>query len=396
MNQYNTEYTPDDPNKLPPARRRRAKRILAPVDADERAAFLDKVARRASPTVDFFLFSILAGIVFSAGLLLSEAALLVLGAILAPMMAPVIGLALGTVIGSVRYFFRSLIGVIIGSALVFGIGWVAGYLARTWTPLELDKTLYHTQLSWANFLLLAVGAIFTSAGMVRSKRSAAVPSVALAYELYLPLTAAGIGLGSRTPLLWPDGLVVFTIHLALCVLLGAITLAILGFRPLTLFGYSFGGVILLLMVVLMIGLGSAGAAIEENIALPTHTPTLTPTLTLTMTPTLTPIPPTVTPTLTLTPTNTVTPTLSPTPSPTPVLALIDVGESGAVHLRAEPDRNSESIKLLPNGTVVEVLPEDPVENESDTWIHVRTVEGEEGWILQISIVIATPAPNWEG
>jgi hypothetical protein len=155
-------------------------------------------------------------------------------------------------------------------------------------------------------------------------------------------------------------------------------------------------VILLLVVVLMIGLGSAGAAIEENIALPTHTPTLTPTLTLTMTPTLTPVPPTMTPTFTLTPTNTVTPTLSPTPSPTPVLAIVDVGESGAVHLRAEADRDAESITLLPNGTVVEVLPEDPVENGSEIWIHVRTIEGQEGWILQLSIVIATPAPNWEG
>jgi len=396
MKQYNSEHMPDDPNKLPPARRRRAKRVLAPVDADERAAFLDKVARRASPTVDFFLFSILAGIVFSAGLLLDEVALLVLGAILAPMMAPAIGLALGTIIGSGRFFFRSLIGVIIGSALVFAIGLLAGYLARSWTTITMEEALYHTQLSWANFLLLAVGAIFTAAGMVRSKRSAAVPSVALAYELYLPLTAAGIGLGSRTPLLWPDGLVVFTIHLALCVLLGAITFAIIGFRPLTLFGYSFGGVILLLVIVLMIGLGSAGAAIEENIALPTYTPTLTPTVTLTMTPTLTPVPPTTTPTLTLTPTKTATLTITPSPSPTPVLAIVDVGESGAVHLRAEPDRDAESIKLLPNGTLVGVLPEDPVENGSDIWIHVSTIEGEDGWILQVSIEIATPAPNWEG
>ncbi|MCJ7660401.1 MAG: DUF389 domain-containing protein [Anaerolineales bacterium] len=396
MKQYNTEHMPDDPNNLPPARRRRAKRVLAPVDADERAAFLDKVARRASPTVDFFLFSILAGIVFSAGLLLEEGALLVLGAILAPMMAPAIGLALGTVIGSGRFFFRSLIGVIIGSGLVFAIGLLAGYLARTRTTIAIEEALNHTQLSWANFLLLAVGAIFTAAGMVRSKRSAAVPSVALAYELYLPLTAAGIGLGSRTPLLWPDGLVVFMIHLALCVLLGAITFAILGFRPLTLFGYSVGGVILMLVIVLMIGLGSAGAAIEENIALPTYTPTLTPTVTLTMTPTLTPVPPTTTPTLTLTPTNTATLTITPSPSPTPVLAIVDVGESGAVHLRAEPDRNAESIKLLPNGTVVEVLPEDPEENGSEIWIHVRTIEGEDGWILEVSVETATPAPNWEG
>jgi uncharacterized membrane protein len=395
MNQYNTEHIPDDPDKLPPARRRRAKRVLAPVDADERAAFLDKVARRASPTVDFFIFSILASIVFCAGLLLDEPAILVLGAILAPTMGPVVGLSLGTVIGSGRYFLRSLMGVVIGSIMVFLIGLLIGYLARSWMPPDLDGIFYHTQLSWANFLLLAMGAIFTALGMVRSKRSAAIPSAALAYELYIPLTAAGIGFGSQTPLLWPDGLVVFLIHLALSILLGAITLAILGFRPLTLFGYSFGGVVMLLIIVLMIGLGSAGAAIEENIALPTHTPTLTPTITLTVTPTLTPVPPTLTPTLTLTPTSTVTSTLTPTPSPTPVLAIVEVGESGAVHLRTEPDRDSESITLLPNGTVIEVLPDDPVESGSDIWIHVRTIEGEDGWILQVSVVTATPAPNWE-
>ena len=395
MNQYNTEHIPDDPDKLPPARRRRAKRVLAPVDADERAAILDTVARRASPTVDFFLFSILASLVFCAGLILDEPAILVLGAILAPTMGPVVGLSLGTVIGSGRYFLRSLMGVVIGSIMVFLIGLLVGYLARSWMPPDFDGIFYHTQLSWANFLLLAIGAIFTALGMVRSKRSAAIPSAAIAYELYIPLTAAGIGFGSQTPLLWPDGLVVFLIHLALSVLLGAITLAILGFRPLTLFGYSFGGVVVLLIIVLMIGLGSAGAAIEENIALPTHTPTLTPTITLTVTPTLTPVPPTLTPTLTLTPTSTVTSTLTPTPSPTPVLAIVEVGESGAVHLRTEPDRDSESITLLPNGTVIEVLPDDPVESGSDIWIHVRTIEGDDGWILQVSIVTATPSPNWE-
>ena len=79
-----------------------------------------------------------------------------------------------------------------------------------------------------------------------------------------------------------------------------------------------------------------------------------------------------------------------------MLAIVDVGESGAVHLRAEPDRDAESIKLLPNGTLVEVLPEDPVENGSDIWIHVSTIEGEDGWILEVSVETATPAPNWEG
>src|SRR3970282_1308144 len=114
MNQYNSKATPDDPDRLPPARRRRAHRLLAPVEVDERAAFLATVAHRASPSFDFFLFSLLAGAIFGVGLIFDSPALLVLGAIFSPLMAPAVGLALGTVIGSVRFFFRSLVGLLIG------------------------------------------------------------------------------------------------------------------------------------------------------------------------------------------------------------------------------------------------------------------------------------------
>ena len=70
--------------------------------------------------------------------------------------------------------------------------------------------------------------------MAYEGRAPALPSVLLAYELYLPLAIAGLGLGSGVPHLWPDGLVIYAINLAWGALLGAVTLAILGFRPLTL------------------------------------------------------------------------------------------------------------------------------------------------------------------
>jgi hypothetical protein len=38
----NSEQFPDDPDSLPPARRRRARRLLAPLNADERAAIWTK------------------------------------------------------------------------------------------------------------------------------------------------------------------------------------------------------------------------------------------------------------------------------------------------------------------------------------------------------------------
>jgi hypothetical protein len=227
--------------------------------------------------------------------------------------------------------------------------------------------------------------------MVRSEAEAALPGVALAYGLYLPLTAAGFGFGSGIPHLWPDGLVVFAVHLAWAALLGAVTLALLGFRPLTLFGYTLGGVVALLGIILLIGISGAGAVFGAQMGLPTQVPTATSTVTLTVTPTLTPVPPTATSTLTMTPTRTATPTRTPTPTATPVLAVIDAGVEGAAHIRQEPGFQAASLALLENGVAVVVLPEREVDSTGASWTHVRIQDGTDGWILEALLVPATTA-----
>ncbi len=391
MNLSQLEQTPDDPNNLPPARRRRAGRLLAPLDADERADFLDELAHRAAPSFDFFLFSLFSGAVISIGFLLDSPALLVLGAVLAPVMAPAVGVSFGTVVGSIRVFLRSLVGLVIGGALVSLTGVLAGLVARAWLPLSLNQAHSHTQLIWTDFLVLAVGAILTAAGFSRTKVHSLLPSVALAYELYLPLAAAGFGLGSGVPHLWPDGLVVFAVHLAWGALLGALTLAILGFRPLTIFGYTLGGVVTLMGIILLIGISGAGAAFGAQIALPTPIPSPTPTITLTVTPTLTPVPPTITPTLTPSLTATITPTITPTLTPTPILAIIQAEDGLGALIRAEP--GGQIIGSLVNNTLMQILP-DNVETDAGIWVHVIAPDGTEGWMLQSLLQIATPAPDW--
>lgn len=399
MTQFNTNITPDDPEQLPPARRRRARRLLAPMDTEDRIDFLDKVAHRASPSFDFFLFSLLAGAIIAGGYLLDSQTILVLAAILSPMMAPVIGIALGTVVGSVQFFLRSMIGLLIGSLLVFLVGILAGYVSRIWYPLEFSQAHIHAQLSWATLVLVGLGAGLTSAAMVRTEKSATLPSVALAYGLFLPISAAGLGLGSGEQYLFPDGLVVFAQYLSWAVLIAVLTFVMFGFRPMTLFGYTVGAVVLLLGIVILIGVSSTGASFSAQIALPTNTPTVTPSITLTTTPTLTPLtprPPTATATQTETPTLTSSPTRTVTPTPTPIVALVDAGEAGGAFLREEPGFLAPSVTLLQNGTQVQVMPDDPVQEGGGIWIRIRTVQGEDGWILQILLVTATPAPNWEG
>lgn len=407
-----TEHWPDDPDRMPPARRRRARRLLAPLDADERAAFLSELTHRASPSFDFFLFSLLSGLVLSAGLLIDAPALLVLGALAAPLMAPAMGVSLGTVIGSVRYFARSLAGLLIGSLLVLGAGVLAGWAAQTWAAqtgasqvwanqnwlpldwgeLSLTYAFLHAQLSWPNFLVMAAGAVLMAISITHSDRSPALPSVALAYGLYPPLAAAGLGLATGTPHLWPDGLVVFAVHLSWATLLAALTLAVMGFRPLTLFGYTLSAAVALLGVILVIGLSGAGAAFGAQIGLPTPIPSPTPTPTLTPTLTLTPVPPTATSTPTLTPTATLTPTSTFTPTATPVFAVVAAPQGDGAYLRAEP--NGEILGVLANGMQVQILPE-TTEVNGVGWVRVISPDGQDGWMVAVlleSPPLGTPTP----
>jgi len=394
-----TEYIPDDPDLMPPARRRRARRLLAPLEADERAIVLDQIRRRTSPSFDFFLFSVISGIIFCSGILLDSPIVLVLGAILAPLMAPVIGLSLGTVVGSYKFFARSLVALTIGSLMVFVVGVGAGLLGRVWIPTSLSQAYVNAELSAINFIVLTVGAVFTTATMAHHERSPAAPSVALAYTLYIPLVVAGFGLGSGVPHLYPDGLVVFAIHLAWGVLLGAITLAILGYRPMTIFGYTLGGVVTLIGMALAFGVGAFSTTLGwfgSPLAVPTYTPTTTYTLTPippTATNTATPVTPTHTPTMTLTSTRTSTPTETLTPTPVPIYARIGP-ESGAT-IRTGPGFDSPPVyPPVLQGTLVQLLGY-AQDQDGLTWVQVRVIEdGRGGWILQSLLLIATPEPNW--
>ncbi len=396
-----TEQTPDDPKRLPLARRRRAQRLLLPLTADEREAFLDDIAQRTSPSIDFYLFSLLAGLILSLGVWIDAPPLLVLGALLAPTLTPLIGIALGTISGSMRFFGRSLIGLFVASLLVLLTSTVTGYMAASWNPPTLTQAYFHTQIAWDHFLVLAVGSILTTVSIVRTRRRAAVASVALAYELYVPLAAAGFGLGSGIPHLWPDGLVLFCIHLAWAAILGTLTLLVLGFRPLTIFGYTAGGVLAIIGIIMVIGLGGAGAAVGGQVALPTPSPTATspPTETPTPSPTVTasrtPVPPTVTLPATLTASLTLPPSDTPVPSPTPVYAVVSAPEEyGGAIMRDGPSFANRAITSILNGTLIEVLSAIPTQADDVAWLNIKLPDGPEGWMLQSAITIATPEPNW--
>ncbi len=405
------------PREVPSAarsRRRRRGQIIVPTDAAGRAGLLQSLAKRAYPSYELFVFAILCGAILGLGYILDSQAVLVFGVLLAPLMTPWIGLLLAAITGSVRFFFETFMALLISAALVFLIGLLAGFAVRAFLPRTLNEAFIHSSLWWPDLIILALAAVILTLSFVRSEEKPVLPSVMLAYELFVPLSAGGFGLGSGVGHLWPNGLQVFIVHFAWASLFGLLTLIALRFLPTNFQGFALSAGMALILVVTLVFQMSGGnwnpGSIPQTI--PTSLPTLTVNLPPTSGPTsqtqpsFTPLVETATPTATLLFTSvpltlevTLPPTESPTVTltiePTPVYARILSNQGGGAILRASP--NGKYIDILDNYTFVQVLP-DTQELSGWTWAHVIAVKNgvrEEGWIIQVALQVATPAPNWQ-
>jgi hypothetical protein len=377
---------------------------LIPEDLVEIADDIENLAYQTIPTFDFFLFSLLSAAILTVSILLDSPVLLLLGILTAPVMAPFIGIALGTATGSLKFFSQRLAGSLIAGGFVFLVGILGGYATFVLKTPQLEFLIYNARVSWTHFVLLLFGTIFSIISFKREGRIPVLPSLAIAYELYVPLALAGFGFGSGQPYLWPDSLVLFAIHLAVLAISGTVVFLAVGVKPLKFIGYTFGSLIIILSIVALIGLSSAGAVITGKIALPTPFPTGTQTPTPSPTFTETPIPPT--PTLTATvPTATNTPpptaTRTITPKPTPLYAEIAVSGGYGAYIRTEPRFDPENvITSLINGTVVEILDPSPTYDEESNynWLQIRFInedgDSQDGWVVAKLLLVATPQPDW--
>lgn len=395
-----SEPIPDESDNLPPARRRRDRRQISLLGSDEHAAILDELSKETSPSFDFFLFSLLCGVILGVGILTDSPAFFFLAALMAPFMAPMFGLSLAIIVGTGRYFLRSLVSALVGGLMVFiGCGLV-GLIPRFWTSSPFNRFTqapYHTQLNWADFIVITLGIILTTITMVRSEKKPLLFSAVIAYGLYLPVGTAGFGLASGVAHLWPEGLAIFIIYLTWAIILGTVFLRFMGFHLIKPFGYVLGTAMLIIGLLSLVGLNNFYSVMVKQVAissvLPTPTPTQTQTLTEINTPTETPLPLTLTstPTHTLVPTLTITPTL--VPSATPVWALVVSQNGEGAVIRAEPKSSAKIVTYVLDGGLLKVLTE-TAKDGAVIWVHVATNKGIQGWIVQILLKTVTPAPAW--
>ncbi|RPJ28899.1 MAG: DUF389 domain-containing protein, partial [Chloroflexi bacterium] len=224
------------------ARRRRAqRRAYFPTDEQERAALFSHLVRRAFPSYELFAFSLVAGAILGLGYLFNAQALLIFGILVAPLLTPWIGTTLSIVAGAPRLFAQTVTALFVSSLIIFVGGLLAGFASRPFQPLTFNEAFIHSRLWWYDLVALTIGAVLITISFVRSEDRPHLPSALLAYEIFLPLCAAGFGLGSGVGEIWPQGLLVFLVHLAWGTFFGLITLFFLRFYPTSLGGLVFTG-----------------------------------------------------------------------------------------------------------------------------------------------------------
>ena len=401
------------------ARRRRAlRRAQFPTDEAGRAELFAHLVRRAFPSYELFVFSLVAGAILGLGYLFNAQAFLIFGILVAPLLTPWVGTTLSIVAGALRLFLQTFTALLISALIIFLGAWLAGFASRPFQPLTLNEAFIHSRLWWYDLVALTVGAILITVSFVRSEDRPYLPSALLAYELFLPLSAAGFGLGSGVGLgeIWPQGLFVFFVHLAWATILGLLTLFFLRFYPTSFGGFVFTGLIAIALIIVIVIYTDFGnwIGIQTGLTPPTPVAIIESTGTLSAIPSMTssasatretpaiPAPvstasrtarPSSTP-ATLPATETSTATV--TAEPTPILAVIRAAEGGGAFIREQP--GGQALITLANGATVTIVPDDFQEVNGVIWVHVLArVEDRqvEGWILQTLLQTATPIADWQ-
>ena len=361
------------------ARQRRLKRQFTQLQADEREAFLEGLARLLTPGFDFYLRALGGGLLLALGFRFEQAALLFAALLVAPPMSPLLGMTLAAVSGRLRFFLihLAMLAVVLASAGL--LVWLGG-LGTLTKEQELLAGL-HTSINLIDLALVVAGALVFTWFFSRRSQLLLPASLAIAYEVLLPLGAAAYGLARGNLTLAQDAGLVFGVHLILALAASLTLLIVLGFRPLVGGTHSLAIAIALIGVLGLLAVAGLGATVVASLPTPTPTPTITP-------------PP---PTATATPTSTGTPTASPTASPLPTATgtatpippravVFGVGNDG-VFLREAP--MGALVSGLYGGTQVEFLG-NPQVLQGDTWVQVRMLDGTEGWMLAEFLATLVP------
>jgi len=385
---------PDDFNQLPPSQKRRIRRSIKNAGESEVQALSVELKRRSTPAFDFFLYALLGALIAGLAVLLDSPLLFVLAAVCAPFLTPLMGIALAPAIKSLALFLQSLVSLLISLLIFFGGGALAGFLTSYLHLENFSQLILITSSDLVSWVILSFSAILCTVLFVRRESKPRLIGVLLAYQIFLPVTAAGFNLITGTRQLWLTTLILPFSRLTIAALIAAFVFMILGLHPRRAVSWLMFLLLIAAATVMLIANLCGVQFITDHAAIfpiPTNTATQIPSPLPSSTPTPSPVLPTDTPTPTPTRTNTPTLTLTATltPTPTPFWVIVRA-ENGAV-IRQEPNYEALIVAYAQDGSLVQMLTE-TYQSGSTLWVKVIAENGVEGWIIHSLLVTATPSP----
>ena len=195
----------------------------------ERSQVYSQMRHSAKANVDFYAYISLSSAIAILGLLLDSAAVIIGAMLVAPLMSPILAIAQGIVQGNRVMIQRAGATTFKGASVSIGVATFITALFPEMIPTE--QILARTSPNLLDLgVALAAGGVGAWA-VSRASGAAALPGVAIAVALVPPLCVVGYGLG--TSQFWVSGgaFLLFLTNLAAIILVGALVLVLLGFRP---------------------------------------------------------------------------------------------------------------------------------------------------------------------
>ncbi|MFQ5615976.1 MAG: DUF389 domain-containing protein, partial [Anaerolineales bacterium] len=203
--------------------------MLPKVSPRQQASVYRRLQRSALPSVDYFVLMGLSTLIATFGLLQNSTAVIIGAMLVAPLFTPLMALSMSIVQGDVRLLRLGIESRLKGVAAASGLAMFITAISPV-TPIT-GEIAARTEPNILDLGVALAAGIVGAYAVARKEVAAALPGVAIAAALVPPLGVIGIGLGvGDLRIAGGAGLLVATNLIAIA-LAGALTLLLLGFRP---------------------------------------------------------------------------------------------------------------------------------------------------------------------
>ncbi|NLU84263.1 TIGR00341 family protein [Rhodococcus sp. HNM0569] len=178
----------------------------------------------------FWLMLTLAGVIAVAGVAGDSTATVIGAMIVAPLSVPILGTGLGIASGDRSLVLRSVSTVLLGVALVIGIGFVyAQVLPNPTDVLANSQVVGRTSPKLSDLVAAFATGLVGVIALARKDVGDVLPGVAIAISLVPPLGVVGVCLGSGAPGLAVGALVLFASNVVAMIVTAVVVLGLTGY-----------------------------------------------------------------------------------------------------------------------------------------------------------------------